>query len=258
MTSQTPVALSELRAGLESVGLRALAEHLEDFVARHGRGRGDVTKVLEDIVRIETGDRARRSLERRTTRSRVGDYKPMADFDWKWPKRLDREALERLLALRFLEEGANAILIGNHGLGKTMILKNIAHAAVQRGHAVLFVGASQLLNDLEAQETARALDRRIKHYVRFPLLCVDELGYLSYSNRAADLLFEIVNRRYIAKRPIALTTNLTFSKWTTVFPHATCTVALIDRLTHRADIVRIEGDSWRRKEAAERNNLIPE
>ena len=81
---------------------------------------------------------------------------------------------------------------------------------------------------------------------------MDELGYLSYDSRAADLLFEIVTRRYDAHKAIALTTNLAFKDWTTVFPHATFTLALVDRLTHRADIIKIAGDSWRRKEAQER------
>ena len=81
---------------------------------------------------------------------------------------------------------------------------------------------------------------------------IDELGYLSYDGGDADLLFEVVSRRHAARKSIAMTTNLALSDWRVVFPRATRTVVLVDRLTHRADIVHIEGKSWRRKEAQER------
>jgi DNA replication protein DnaC len=203
-------------------------------------------------VRIEKLDRARRSLERRQRRSKVGAFKPMADFDWNWPSGLDRPLVEQALALRFLSDGANIILVGAHGLGKTMIAQNIAHQAILAGHSVLFLTTARLLNDLGAYDSTRALESRLKYYSQVSILCCDELGYLSYDNRAADLLFEIVSRRHAARKPIVLSTNLAFKDWTTVFPHATCTVALVDRLTHRADIIHLQGDSWRKKEALER------
>ncbi len=84
------------------------------------------------------------------------------------------------------------------------------------------------------------------------LLCVDEVGYLSYSNRYADLPFEVVTRRYDAQKSIVLSTNKAFSEWSEVFPHAACTVTLVDRLVHRSEIIEVDGDSYRLKEAKER------
>jgi DNA replication protein DnaC len=105
-----------------------------------------------------------------------------------------------------------------------------------------------MLLDLGAQDSPRALERRLRHYVRPALLCVDEVGYLSYDARAADLLFEVVSRRY-EQKSIVITTNLAFRDWPSVFPNASCVTALIDRLTHHADICLIEGQSFRRREA---------
>jgi transposase len=105
------------------------------------------------------------------------------------------------------------------------------------------------VDDLNAQ-FARALERRLSHYARPHVLCIDEIGYLSYDNHAADLLFQIVTRRY-ERRSIVMTTNLAFSEWTTVFPNAACATALIDRLTHHAEIITIEAESYRRREAEE-------
>ena len=96
--------------------------------------------------------------------------------------------------------------------------------------------------------TVRALDRRLRYYTSRPLLCIDEIGYLSYDARNADLLFQVVSRRY-ERKSLILTTNLAFSDWPTIFPNAACTTALIDRVVHHAEIIAIEGDSYRRREA---------
>ena len=208
---------------------------------------------LPQLVAIEEKERKRRSLERRLRAARIGSFKAMADFDWTWPSRVDREAVDDLLSLKLVDEGVNAVLIGPNGVGKTMILRNIAHEATLRGHTVRFTTASDMLSDLAAQESSAALARRLRRYVQPRLLCIDEVGYLSYDNRYADLLFEVVTRRYDGPRSIVLTTNKPFGEWSEIFPHAACTVTLIDRLLHRAEIIDIAGSSYRFKEAKERS-----
>src|SRR3954471_24846270 len=129
--------------------------------------------------------------------------------------------------------------------------QNIAHQALTRGHTVLFTSAGQLLGDLCALDSDSALRRRLRHYARPHLLVIDEVGYLSYSNRHADLMFELISRRY-QNRSTLVTTNRNFAEWREVFPNAACVVSLVDRLLHHAEIVSIEGDSYRLKEARER------
>jgi DNA replication protein DnaC len=106
--------------------------------------------------------------------------------------------------------------------------------------------------DLAKQESTIARTRRLNAYVRPHLLCIDEVGYLSYDVRHADLLFEVITRRHEKKRSIVLTTNKAFVEWPSVFPNAACVVALVDRLINRADIVAIDGDSYRLREAEDR------
>jgi DNA replication protein DnaC len=132
-----------------------------------------------------------------------------------------------------------------------MLAKNIAHHALIAGHTVLFAAAGQLLGDLSASESDAALRRRLRYYSTPDVLVCDEIGYLSYSNRHADLLFELLNRRYEKKSTI-ITTNKSFSQWQEVFPNAACVVSLVDRLVHRSEIIAIEGESYRHKEATER------
>jgi DNA replication protein DnaC len=155
---------TDIREQLGLLGLRHTAEALDDLVALATKSRWGVQQILEHVARIELEDRARKSLERRLGRSRLGRFKAMADFDWAWPKVIDRDAVEAALRLDFLEKAHNVVLVANQGLGKTMIAQNIAHAAVQAGHSVLFTTAAQMLLDLGSQESARGLDQRLRHY----------------------------------------------------------------------------------------------
>ncbi len=206
---------------------------------------------LEPLIRWEEEERARRGLERRLTNAHLGRFKPLADFDWSWPTQCDHEVVNECMQLEFLKESTNLILIGPNGVGKSTIARNIAYRAVLRGYNALFTSASQMLNELAAQDGDNALKRRLAHFARPHLLVVDEVGYLSYSNRHADLLFEIVSRRYEEKSTL-VTTNRPFSEWHEVFPNAACVVSLVDRLVHRSEIIAIEGESYRLKEAKER------
>lgn len=206
---------------------------------------------LELLLGWEETERARRSLERRLSCAHIGRFKPLADFDWAWPAQCDQRTIAELMTLEFLASATNAILVGPSGLGKTMIAQNIAHQAVLHGHNVLFATAGQLLGDLAGLDSDSALRYRLRRYAAPDLLVIDEVGYQSYSNRHADLLFELINRRH-EKKSTLITTNKSFSEWSEVFPNASCVVAMIDRLVHHADILAIKGESYRHKEAQER------
>lgn len=240
--------MNDLQKQLLGIGLAATAAQIDDLLAHATNKRLGPAEILEKIIATESADRFRRSLERRMLRSRIGSFKPMADFDWNWPRKIDRPLIERALALDFLRDGRNLILLGPNGVGKTMITRNIAHAAVQAGHSVLFRTASELIDDV-SRDSPELRRRRIALYTRPHLLCIDEVGYLSYDDHAADLLYKIINPRYEKGRSIIVSSNLAFKDWTTVFPNATCIVTLVDRLTHHADITLIEADSHRQRES---------
>ena len=238
---------SDLAHQLAQLGLHAVSGGLDDLVARATKGRWDARQLLGEIVHAELGERARRGLQRRLQRSRIGRFKPIADFDWNWPQEIDRDTIEAALTLDFVKEARNLILVGTNGLGKTMIVKNIAHAAVLAGHSVLFRTAAELIEELQVN-SPESRRRRLAHYARPGLLCIDEVGYLSYDNHAADLLYEVVNRRY-EQKALVVTTNRVFKEWNLVFPNATCIATLLDRLTHHADVTVIKGESYRVRES---------
>lgn len=205
---------------------------------------------LPVLIEHEEKERRRRSLERRLRTSKIGQFRSIADFDWTWPKKIDRELVEEIMRLNLIEEVSNVVFVGPNGVGKTTLAQNITYEALLRGNTVRCVTASEMLNDLAAQDTSTALTRRLRRYTNPTVLLVDEVGYLSYDSRAADLLFEVVSRRH-GLRPIVLTTNRPFAEWNEVFPNSSSVTALVDRLLHRAEIVQIEGESYRAKEARE-------
>jgi DNA replication protein DnaC len=131
-----------------------------------------------------------------------------------------------------------------------MIANNLVHQAILAGHSARFLTAADLILDLTKQETARVLQQRLRTYMRPAPLAIDDVGYLSYDAHAADPLFQVVSRRY-EQKSLAITTNLPFKQWGTVFPNAACAVVLIDRLTHHAEIITIEGESYRKREAGQ-------
>ena len=240
--------MNDLPSRLRALGIIAASASLDDLVATATKKRWGATEILEHIATLEENDRTRRGLERRMSRSKLEKFKLMADFDWNWPTEIDRSLVESILTLDFIDAARNVVLVSPAGLGKTMIAQNIAHRAVLAGRSVLFLSAAQLLLDLGAQESARALDRRLRYYAKIGLLLIDEIGFLAFDNRNADLLFQVVSRRY-QKKSIVLTTNLAFGEWHTVFPSATCATALVERVVHHADIVKIDGNSYRLRES---------
>jgi len=232
----------EMRKRAAALGLHGLVARWDELAD---------TPWIAALLEGEEAERGRRSLERRLKGAHIGAFKPMADFDWNWPAKIPRDMVEELLTLRFIREGTNAVFRGPNGVGKSMITKNIAHAALLQGYTVCYTTASAMLAELASQDGSIALQRRLRRYQRPQLLVIDEVGYLSYDNRHADLLFEVVNRRY-QERSIVISTNRPFGEWNEVFPSAACVVALIDRLVHDAEIVVIEAESYRAKEAAEK------
>lgn len=244
---KTTTTNHSLPAQLQQLGLRALPGQLDDFLARATKARWSPRQILEQMAQAEVAERSRRSLERRLRLSGIKRFKPMADFDWSWPTKIERDVIERALTVDFLPENRNLVLVGRNGLGKTMIAQNICHAAVLAGYSVLFRSAAALLEELHRQ-SPEGRRTKLRTCANVGLLCIDEVGYLSFDDKAADLLYEVVNRRY-ERKPVILTTNRPFKEWNEVFPNATCIVTLLDRLLHHADVTVIDGESYRLRES---------
>jgi DNA replication protein DnaC len=160
MTTMNDLLMQRARA----LKLHGLLAHWEEIAQ---------SRWVESLIQWEEQERARRGLERRLKGAHLGRFKPLADFDWQWPSQCDRQAVEELMHLGFIEENANAVLVGPNGVGKSTIARNIAYQAVLAGHTVRFTSAAQMLNELAAQDGDNALRRRLALYARPRLLVID-------------------------------------------------------------------------------------
>jgi DNA replication protein DnaC len=248
-----PTDPPDLAAQLAQLGFRAGRDALAAFLTHAHKSRFGPTESIEALVELERRARAATNLASRTRAAYLGAFKPIDRFDWAHPRKIDRELIERLATLDFIGRGENVLLRGQSGVGKTMLAKNLGHAALLAGKTVRFTTLAAALADLLQQESLPAFERRLKRYTRPALLILDELGYLPCDSRAADILFNIISRRH-EHRSTVISTNLAFKQWGTVFPGAACVVALVDRFAQHCHKVDIDAESWRDRHSFERDD----
>jgi DNA replication protein DnaC len=206
---------------------------------------------LARLVDSETQRRHQLALQRRIAAARFPALKSLDQFDWNWPKKVNRAQIQNLFRLAFLQDKANVIFLGGVGLGKTHLATALAYEACQRGHSVLFTTAVDIINTLTAAQTVGRLKTELKRYTKPAVLAVDELGYLPIDKLGADLLFQVISQRY-EHGSIVLTTNQPYKHWAKIFNNdSTLTSAVLDRLLHHAETVILEGKSYRMKDQIE-------
>jgi DNA replication protein DnaC len=241
MTQKTDIA--EL---LHSIGIRLSKEALRAIVDDMHKRKLSPTQVFELLVDAETKERARRNLERRSRFATLGAMKSLDRFEWDWPKTIDRDLVERLVALDFVDAKQNVLLRGPSGLGKTTLAQNLGQLALQKGKRVRFSTIAGALTDVAKHDGLLAKERRMKRYTQPDLLILDELGYVPHDARSADILFHIVSQRHERASTI-ITTNLAYKKWGEVFDGATSIHATVDRFAQHCHVVDIDGESYRQK-----------
>jgi DNA replication protein DnaC len=243
-----PVAIpanGRLQDHLRTLRLTSLLENAvpaAEAAAREGRSH---LQFLEGLLAGEVALRQDRSVQRRIQEARFPVIKTLAGWDWNWPAKINRMQVEHLFELEFLATRSNVVFVGPTGIGKSHLATALAHAACLRGHRVLFAAAIDIVNRLSAAESNRHLARELKRYLGPELLLIDELGYLPLDKRGAELLFQVMAKRY-ERGSMLLTTNIAFKDWPQIFAgDAALTTALLDRLLHHAQAVAIEGESYR-------------
>jgi DNA replication protein DnaC len=246
--SRKPNHNHTLNAYLDYLKLSFVFEHYLELAKQAAQEHHDHITFLAHLLEGEVLRRQARSVERRMRLARFPVRKTLADFDWTWPRKLNRLQVQNLFRLHFIEDSANVIFIGGVGLGKSHLATALGLAACGRGYSVLFASAVDVVNTLAAARAAGNLKAELRKYLRPRLLVLDELGYLPIDKVGADLLFQIISQRY-ERGAIAITTNRVYKKWPEIFNNdATLTSAVLDRLLHHAETVKIEGKSYRMKD----------
>ena len=242
--------LNRLSANLEALGLDAVAPMVPDYVRLVADGKRDLVTAMLEMTEAQLATKLRADDERRIRMANFPFVKTLADFDWSFQPSVPRGAVAELATLAFLERGDNAIFVGSPGVGKTHLSVAIGYEAVMAHRQVYFADCATLVSSLKAAEEKGTLDKKWRFLEHCSLLIVDELGYLSIDKQGADLLFQLVNRRYKLKRSTIVTTNVGVGRWGDVFGDSVTAAAIADRLCHHGPIVRITGRSDRLKDLA--------
>jgi DNA replication protein DnaC len=190
----TPSDITRLDAHLDALHLSHVKSHYQAFATTAAQKQISHLAYLAELIEGEASARETRAIARRIKNARFPVLKTMEDFEWTWPKKINRPQIQNLFRLAFIASNTNVVLISTVGLGKTHIAIALGHAACIGGHSVLFTTAVDIINTLAAAQSAGRLKREIGRYLKPGLLIIDELGYLPIDKYGADLLFQILRR----------------------------------------------------------------
>ena len=240
-----------LEEHLKYLKLPFIREHCQALATQAAEKQLPHIDYLEKLADGEAALRRDRSIQRRIQQARFPVIKTLDQFNWSWPKKVNRLQVKNLFRLQFVADKANVTFLGGVGLGKTHLAAALGYQACLEGHSVLFATAIDVINTLTEAQAAGRMKAELKKYTRPALLILDELGFLPIDKAGADMLFQVISLRY-EQGALVITSNRAFKDWPEIFNNdSTLTSAILDRLLHHAETVIIEGKSFRMKDAIE-------
>lgn len=244
------VASMSLEDALRALGLDHAATNLEAAQQKAIARNASPVSLLDHLIREELRAQIEKRAKTALKRAAIFPLTTIDTYDFSYPKQIDRALVNKAATLDFIREKANVVFVGPSGVGKTHLANALGQLACLRGFRVRFVLAADLVNELVASQARNTLARRLTAWAAPDLLLIDELGYLAFDARGADLLYQVINRRY-QRASTVITTNLPFKDWGKLFHNTAAASAIADRLVHRRILVRITGKSKRSDEEVE-------
>lgn len=241
-----------LEEGLTYLNMKKMLQIYEQEGVEAAKQKLSYAQYLLRVVEAEVAEKAQRSLRARIAAAGFPTIKTIDSFDWNWPKDIDRALIMKFMELAFIEESQNLIIIGPAGVGKSHIACSIAYHACVNGKSVLWTTAIDAINRLQAAGAEGKFLQKLNTFLRPKLLVIDELGYLALDQKGADILFQLIAKRY-ERGSIILTTNMVFREWPGILHSASLASAMADRLVHKGEILIVKGDSYRLKERKKRD-----
>jgi len=249
MTMTQPPTETSLEKNLKYLKLAFMREHHHEIAAKAANKNWSHLQFLEQLAEQEALLRRDRAVQRRIRLARFPVIKTLDQFNWSWPKNINRLQVQNLFRLQFIKDKSNVIFLGGVGLGKTHLASALGYEACLKGYNVLFTSAIDIINTLSAAKEAGRMKQDLKKYTKPSLLIMDEIGFLPIDKHGADLLFQVISLRY-EQGALVITSNRSFKNWSEIFNNdSTLTSAILDRLLHHAETVLIEGKSYRMKDS---------
>ena len=234
-----------VHGSLEELGLTTMNSLIDSTLA-NAKDR-TFMEVLDDLLKTELEAKNSRRMTMRLKFAGFPARKTIDDFDFKFQPTIDRKLIDELLTMRFVHNAENVVFLGPPGVGKTHLSIALGMRAIQSGIPAYYTTASKLISLLKTDAKADSLSIRLKQYGKFPLMIVDEIGYLPLSREESNLFFQFVSRRYETASTI-YTSNKRFSEWAEILGDDTIASAVLDRVLHHSVVINIRGESYRLKE----------
>jgi DNA replication protein DnaC len=237
---------NKLLNNLEALKLEKFRSYLPNYLEEITKKEIPFTEALLELTEKELDFRNERASKIQISVSAFPFEKTLKDFDFDFQPSINKTQLLDLESLRFIENKENILFFGTSGVGKTHLAVALGIAAAKKRYLTYFISCHDLIMQLNKAHAENRLETKLKHFSKYKLLIIDEIGYLPIDKQGANLLFQLINKRY-EKNSTIITTNQPFSKWGEVFSDVTLANAILDRLIHHSSIIKITGPSYRLK-----------
>ena len=244
---------TQLVKNLEYLKLKQMITHLDDVIDFINANN---VSFVEGLTKLTTHEIDFKEANMIRSMVKVGAFphrKELRDFDFEFQQSINKQQMLDFATLRFLELKENIVFLGPSGVGKTHLATSIGIAAAKKRYSTYFIKCHDLIQQLKKANLENRLDARLKHFTKYRLLVIDELGYLPINKDDSKLFFQLIDMRYEKKSTI-LTTNINFNNWDEVFYDAVIASAILDRILHHANVVSISGKSYRLKDHFKQDN----
>ncbi|KPA09317.1 ATPase AAA, partial [Candidatus Magnetomorum sp. HK-1] len=238
--------MNSIKTKLKKFKLAGVYNSIDERIAYAKQNSISYTAFLELILEDENNNRKGNSYRKRYSKAKLTKHKTIEDFDFSFQPSIDKKIINDCLTCNFIREKRNIIFIGNPGTGKTHLSIAIAIKALLKGFKVLFTSVSEMLQNLNAAKADNSYYQKVNSYLTPDLLILDELGFKKLPGFSADDFFEIISKRY-ENSSIIITTNKSFEQWSDIFADSILASAILDRIVHYSEIIKINGQSYRSK-----------